>query len=78
VPSRVSGIISASSSGQQMSVSASALFICTAVEDETWLPKECFAFLSTLLFLMGVCGNVVVKALCYKPEDLGFETRSGE
>jgi hypothetical protein len=27
---------------------------------------------------MGVCGSVVVKALCYKPEGRWFETRGGE
>jgi hypothetical protein len=26
----------------------------------------------------GACGNVVVKALCYKKEGRGFETRGGE
>jgi hypothetical protein len=27
---------------------------------------------------MGARGSVVVKALCYKPEDCGFETQWGE
>jgi hypothetical protein len=26
----------------------------------------------------GACGSAVVKALCYKPEGRGFETRGGE
>jgi hypothetical protein len=25
--------------------------------------------------VIGVCGSVVVKALCYKPEGRGFDTR---
>jgi hypothetical protein len=25
-----------------------------------------------------MCGNVVVKALCYKPEGRGFDTRAGD
>jgi hypothetical protein len=28
-----------------------------------------------LLFLIGACGSVVVKALRYKPEGCGFETQ---
>jgi hypothetical protein len=34
--------------------------------------------LFTFIFIMGVCGSVVVKALCYKPEGRGFDTRRGE
>jgi hypothetical protein len=30
------------------------------------------------IWMMGACGSVVVKALCYKPEGHGFETRWGE
>jgi hypothetical protein len=36
-----------------------------------------FNLLDTNIFI-GARGNVVVKALCYKPEDRGFDTRWGE
>jgi hypothetical protein len=35
-----------------------------------WIYLKCFRNL-------GARGSVVVKALCYKPEDRGFETRWG-
>jgi hypothetical protein len=28
--------------------------------------------------MLDICGGVVVKELCYKPEDRGFDTRGGE
>jgi hypothetical protein len=27
------------------------------------------------IIIIGACGNVVVKSLCYRPEGSGFETR---
>jgi hypothetical protein len=36
--------------------------------------KSCITFCTLNIFL-GVRGSVAVKALCYKPEGLGFETR---
>jgi hypothetical protein len=35
-------------------------------------------FLSLLMDLMGACGSIVVKALCYKPEGRGLDTRWGD
>jgi hypothetical protein len=34
-----------------------------------------FTLLRYYRFVLGARGNVVVKALCYKPEGRGFETR---
>jgi hypothetical protein len=30
------------------------------------------------IYLYGACGNLVVKALSYKPEDRRFDTRGGD
>jgi hypothetical protein len=35
-------------------------------------------FLSSIYFMEGAYRSIVVKALCYKPEGRGFETRWGE
>jgi hypothetical protein len=34
-----------------------------------------FMFLLIMFVSCGACGSVVVKALCYKPEDRGFDSR---
>jgi hypothetical protein len=41
---------------------------------DVWRCKYFFVLQS----YQGARGNVVVKALCYKPEDRGFETQWGE
>jgi hypothetical protein len=37
-----------------------------------------FANIVSLLQILGACGSVVVKALCYKPEGRGFDTKLGD
>jgi hypothetical protein len=33
------------------------------------------SYMGIMVLLSLVCGNIVVKALCYKPEGRGFDTR---
>jgi hypothetical protein len=37
--------------------------------------KDCRAIIIIIMFIMGARDNVVVKALCYRPEGHGFDTR---
>jgi hypothetical protein len=46
--------------------------VCLIVVAVSWL----FLFVFTLI--LGACGSIVVKALCYKPEGREFDSRLGE
>jgi hypothetical protein len=43
-----------------------------------WCFQRCMKDYNALSGVVGACGTVVVKTLCYKPEGRGFETRWGE
>jgi hypothetical protein len=46
--------------------------------DEELVTNSKLLLLLLLLLLLGVFSSIMVKALCYKPEGRGFETRWGE
>jgi hypothetical protein len=50
----------------------------TSLGTHNWISKRRPLLLTCRWCTMGARGSVVVKALCYKPEGRGFETRWGE